>query len=125
MYNDEWVLIMDEALLIEIKKAEERAKAIVEDATKQRDALIREAEQEAARFRETEAELLGKQTDDMVRQETAKISADADAAVRKSAEESRKIRSDQAKAEEARRVLRETFDAVLRGEAHVLSRKDG
>ncbi|MBI2971730.1 MAG: hypothetical protein HYY37_04915 [Candidatus Aenigmarchaeota archaeon] len=116
---------MEEELLIEIKKAEERAKAVVEDATKQKDALIREAEQEAARFRETEAERLGKQMDDMVGQETAKIIADADAAVRKSLEESKKIRSDRSKEDEARRLLKETFDAALRGEAHVLSRKDG
>lgn len=113
-----------EEILIEIKKAEERAAAAVENAQKRKAEIIHDAESEAARMKKTELEKFRKELDHQASRDAEKIAKKTGAVISEAGTEAQKLgRIDKKKADEARALLKKEFEALLRGK-YVLSGKD-
>ncbi|MBI2578361.1 MAG: hypothetical protein HYW26_01475 [Candidatus Aenigmarchaeota archaeon] len=100
---------MEEEMLLEIKKAEEKAEEIVREAEKRKGEMIREAGLEAARYREREIEKLKKQSEELIARESEKISARSRAMIKKAEEDAKNLGPDKRKSEEAKNYLKKEF----------------
>ncbi len=102
---------MEEELLVEIRKAEESAKAAIEDAEHRKAGMVREAELEAEKLKEKKTEEFRKQMGEYVAKETEKIAKEASVVVRRAEEEEKKLKPQ--RVEEAKDFLKKEFDALL------------
>lgn len=117
---------MAEDILLQIRQAEEQARVIVEEAEKEKAAIIRDAEIEAGRLREKELAAFQSQVEARVREAEHSAVQEAARIVEKAQAESQKLRTvGQAKRDEALALLKKEWSALLRGNAHVLPGKNG
>ena len=117
---------MAEDILLQIRQAEDTARLIVEEAEKEKAAIIRDAEIEAGRLKEKELAAFREKVEARVREAEQQAAAEAAQVIARAQAESQKLRKvEQGKRDEALALLKKEWTTLLRGNAHVLSGKNG
>ena len=114
---------MDESILLEIKKAEERAEQVLREAEAKRDRMLKESQIEAAKSKEKEIEKQKALLEKFSAEQAQKTEKEAGAIMGTASENAKKIKVDPKKAEEAKAFLKKELDELLSGK-HVLSGKN-
>lgn len=104
---------MDESILLEIKKTEEKADSIIQESLAKKEKMLREAEAEAARAKEKEIARFRAEIERKAAAESDRIAGESSAIKGRALEQAKKLKVDEKKIREAKLLLEKELDAIL------------